>query len=108
MTTYADLYDVADDEAVVLRVHAQPGAGRSAVTGRHGAALKVKVAAPPVEGRANAAVAELLERTFGIKSDQVQLVGGETSRSKRFRLVGVTPELVDAAIEQALTSQPPR
>jgi uncharacterized protein (TIGR00251 family) len=101
MTTFADLYDVTDD-AVVLRVHTQPGAGRSAVMGRHGGALKVKVAAPPVDGRANEAVVELLARTLGIKASQVELVAGQSSRSKRFKLDGVTPELVDAALAQAL------
>jgi uncharacterized protein (TIGR00251 family) len=101
MTSFADLYDASDD-GVVLRVHTQPGAGRSAVMGRHGGALKVKVAAPPVEGRANEAVVELLVRTLGIKPSQVELLSGGSSRSKRFKLEGVTPELVDAALEQAL------
>ena len=103
VSSFADLYDVADD-SVTLRVHAQPGGGRSAVTGRHGGALKVKVAAPPVDGRANDAVAELLARTFGLKAAQVELVSGETSRSKRFRLDGVTPDVIDAALSQALGS----
>ena len=48
MTT--ELYDRAGDDAIVLRVHAQPGAGRSAIMGRYGDALKVKVAAPPKAG----------------------------------------------------------
>jgi uncharacterized protein (TIGR00251 family) len=101
MSTFEDLYDVSGDD-VVLRVHTQPGAGKSAVVGRHGGALKVKVAAPPVDGRANAAVAELLARTLGVKVGDVELVSGQASRSKRFRLVGVTPELVDAALDRAL------
>ena len=107
VSTFSDLYDVADD-IVTLRVHAQPGGGRSAVMGRHGGALKVKVAAPPVDGRANEAVAELLARTFGLKVAQVQLVSGESSRSKRFRLEGVTPDVVDAALAQVLGGAPGR
>lgn len=107
VSSFADLYDATDD-GVTLRVHAQPGGGRSAVMGRHGGALKVKVAAPPVEGRANAAVAELLARTFGLKAAQVELVSGDTSRSKRFRLDGVTPEVVDAALSQVLGGAPGR
>jgi uncharacterized protein (TIGR00251 family) len=102
VSSFADLYDATDD-SVVLRVHTQPGAGRSAVMGRHGGALKVKVAAPPVDGRANDAVVELLVRTFGLERSKVELVSGQSSRSKRFRLDGITPELVDAALAQALT-----
>ena len=79
VSSYADLYDVADD-IVTLRVHAQPGGGRSAVMGRQAGALKVKVAAPPIDDRANEAVAELLARTFGLKVAQVQLVSGASSR----------------------------
>lgn len=84
-----DLFQVGKDGEkgeVVLSVHVQPGAGRSAATGRHGTSLKVRVAAPPQGGRANAACADLLAETFGLKPAQVELVSGEASRMKRFRL----------------------
>ena len=88
-----ELFDVvergeSDDDPVgiVLRVHVQPGAGRSAVVGRHGDALKVKVAAPPEGGRANIAVTDLLAETLGVAKSDVTLVSGATSRAKRFRI----------------------
>lgn len=84
-----DLYRPAGDDGVVLQVHVQPGSGRSAVVGRHGTALKVRVAAPPVGGRANEACAEILAETFGLKTAQVELTGGQTSRSKTFALKGI-------------------
>ncbi len=84
-----DLFTTKGDDTVVLQVHVQPGSGRSAVVGRHGSSLKVRVAAPPVDGRANTACAEVLAEEFGLKTAQVSLVGGETSRSKTFTLAGL-------------------
>jgi uncharacterized protein (TIGR00251 family) len=80
-----DLYSTEDD-AVVLAVHVQPRAGRSAVLGRHGRALKLRVAAPPVDDRANAATVALLADEFGVPERDIELVAGERSRIKRFRL----------------------
>ena len=84
-----ELYRTEDDDTVVLHVHVQPGAGRSAVVGRHGAALKIRVAAAPEGGRANEACADLLAETFGLKRAQVELVNGQSSRAKQFKLTGV-------------------
>ena len=101
MTRPSDLYDV-DRDAVVLRVHVQPGAGRSAVVGRHGTSLKVRVAPPPVDGRANVAAAALVATTLGVKERDVELVSGQRSRLKRFRVVGVDVDDVDARLRRAL------
>ncbi len=83
-----DLYSIEDD-AVVLSVHVQPRAGRSAVLGRHGRALKLRVAAPPVDERANTAATALLAEEFGVPTGDVELVSGQRSRLKRFRIRGV-------------------
>ncbi|HEX9260551.1 MAG TPA: DUF167 domain-containing protein [Acidimicrobiales bacterium] len=103
---FDELFEI-DGDSVVLRVHVQPGSARAAVTGRHGDALKVKVAAPPLEGRANQAVAALLATTFGIKAGAVELVSGATSRSKRFRLTGIDEAAARAGIERALAPAAP-
>ena len=100
MTT--DLYDVRDDGSVDLRVHVQPGAGKTRVQGRYGDALKVSVGAPPQGGRANKAVTELLAALLGVKGDGVQLVAGDTNRAKRFRIKGVEVEDLDDRLERAL------
>jgi len=83
-----DLY-VLDGDHVVLAVHVQPRAGRSAVLGRHGNALRLRVAAPPVDDRANDAARTLLAEQFGIAPGDVELVAGQRSRLKRFRLSNV-------------------
>jgi uncharacterized protein len=100
-TRSSDLYDVERD-AVVLRVHVQPGAGRSSVVGRHGDSLKLRVAAPPVDGRANAAAVALIAAALGVKERDVELVSGERSRLKRFRVVGIDADDVEARLRQAL------
>src|SRR5439155_7161625 len=89
---------------ITLRVHVQPGAGRTAVVGRHGTSLKVRVAAPPEGGRANDACAALLAETFGVAPSAVELVSGGSSRMKRFRLTGVDldefTKLLEAAVDE--------
>jgi uncharacterized protein (TIGR00251 family) len=98
----ADLYDVQKDGSVDLRVHVQPGAGRTLVRGRYGDALKVSVGAPPQGGRANKAVAELLVEILGVKADAVSLVAGDTNRAKRFRIKGLELEDLDDRLERAM------
>ena len=83
---HTPLYSVNDDGSVELNVHAQPGAGRTQITGRHGDALKIRVAVPPEHGRANDALAKVLAEVFGIAAGGVSITAGEKSRTKRFRL----------------------
>jgi hypothetical protein len=72
--------------AVVLTLHVQPGAKRTEVAGAHGDALKVRLAAPPVEGKANAELLRFLAAAFGVPARAVTLVRGETSRQKVVRV----------------------
>ena len=95
-----DLFRTDGDDTVVLHVHVQPAAGRSAVVGRHGAALKVRVAAAPEGGRANEACADLLAETFGLTRAQVELVSGPSSRAKQFRLSRVEVDAFRARLER--------
>ena len=107
-TSVDDLFTVSGDDGVVLNVHTQPAAGRTAVVGRHGTALKVRVAAPPVGGRANTACADLLADTFGVKPAQVELVNGAGSRAKQFKLSGVDIEEFRARLDRAVgAGRPP-
>jgi len=103
-----DLFDVESTEegpvAIVLRVRVQPGAGRSSVTGRHGNALALRVAAPPIDGRANVQCVELVADIFGVRKSQVELVSGEKSREKRIRITGIDPARARDAIAQELRS----
>jgi uncharacterized protein len=80
--------EVADGEvAIVLALHVQPGAKRTEVAGTHGDALKVRLAAPPVDGKANAELLRFLADAFDVPLRHATLVRGETSRAKVVRIV---------------------
>jgi uncharacterized protein len=81
---------------LVVSIHAQPGARTTEVAGLHGDALKVRVAAPALEDRANAALVDYLAEIFKVPKRQVTLVSGAKSREKRFEVQGskVDPETV--------------
>lgn len=74
------------ERAVLLEVRIQPGARRSEARGSWNGRLKLAVAAPPEDGRANTAAAGLLAELFGLRPSAVELVRGHSSRSKVFRL----------------------
>lgn len=76
-----------------LAIKAIPNAPRSEVVGWLGEALKVKVHAPPVEGRANEALCEFLAEKLGLPRRAVTVLRGDTSRQKMLRIDGLT--LVD-------------
>ncbi len=84
----------ADGDGVVLTLHIQPGAKRTECAGLHGEALKIRLAAPPVDGKANEALVAFLAKALGVPKSRVELVSGEASRAKRVRVAGVDAELV--------------
>ena len=78
----------------LLTLHIQPGAKKSEVVGLHGDALKVRVASPPVDGKANEALVAFIADQLGLPKRAVQLVRGDTSRAKT---VLVTASEIDPA-----------
>lgn len=75
-----------EDGAIVLALHVQPGAKRTGVAGTHGGALKVRLAAPPVDGKANDELVRFLAEAFGVPRRNVTIVRGEASRDKTVRV----------------------
>lgn len=84
---------------VTLAVRAQPGAKKTAIVGVYGegaaSQLKIAVQAPPVEGKANAALIELLAELCGLPRNRIELQAGELNRSKVFLLRGITREAAE-------------
>lgn len=71
---------------LILSIHTQPRASRDELVGPHGDSLKVRITAPPVEGKANAHLMKFLAKVFGVPKSQVSFLSGETGRSKRLRI----------------------
>ena len=89
---------LADGKGVTLRLHIQPGAKKTEVAGPHGEALKIRLAAPPVDGKANACLIALLAERLGVAKASISLVSGDTSRAKRVRVDGVAAAPAKAAL----------
>ena len=100
MSHYPELGEV--EGGVTIDVHVQPGAGRTEVVGRHGDALKLRVAATPTGDRANEAVVELVAREFNLKSAAVHLTSGASNRRKRLKLDGVEVKDAERMIDRLL------
>ena len=81
-------------DRVQIRVHAQPGAKKTEVVGLHGDAIKIRIQAPPLEGRANEELARFLAETIGLSRSQVNLLRGDKSRAKVFEVSGASIDLV--------------
>lgn len=73
---------------MILDLHVQPGASRSEFAGEHGGRIKVRLAAPPVEGRANQALVEFLADYFEVPRRNVRITAGLKSRRKRVVVEG--------------------
>ena len=100
----------ATAEGVTLAVRAQPGAKRTAINGIYGegrsAQLKIALHAPPLDGRANAALIAFAAATFGLPNASVELLSGESSRSKVILLRGATLARAAAVLTQHLGHLP--
>jgi uncharacterized protein (TIGR00251 family) len=82
----------------MLRLHVQPGARRSEIAGLHGDCLKIRLAAPPVEGKANAALVAFLADLLGLSKAAIQLRSGAASRRKTVRVEGAATARLLAAL----------
>lgn len=89
---------VADGSGVTLRLHIQPGAKKTEVVGLHGEALKIRLAAAPVDGKANACLLAFLADRLDVAKSAVSLLSGDSSRAKRVRITGIEPSLVNARL----------
>ncbi|HEY0080116.1 MAG TPA: DUF167 domain-containing protein [Pyrinomonadaceae bacterium] len=86
---------------ITFAVRVVPRASRNAVAGEHDGALRVRLAAPPVEGAANEELKRFLARTLGVAPRAVEIVSGHTSRLKTIRVAGLDPARLLSLVEDS-------
>lgn len=95
----------ATPAGVTLAVRAQPGATKTAIVGVYGesadAQLKIAVHAPPIDGKANSALISFLASFFGVGKNEVEIIRGQSSRSKVFLLRGVSLKDAKSKLDSA-------
>ena len=92
---------VAADGRITLTLHIQPGAKKTEFAGLHGDALKIRLAAPPIDGKANEALIKFVAETLKLPKSAVNLKSGQTSRRKVLEVSGSS----QAAIAQLAGNQ---
>lgn len=79
-----------DNEGITINVRVVPRASRNEIAGLHGDAVKIRLQAPPVDGKANAALIKFLASRLDVARRQVTILSGESGRQKRVRINGIS------------------
>jgi hypothetical protein len=85
--------------AIEFRVRVIPRSSRSEIAGEHDGVIKVKLTSPPVDGTANAEIIKLFAKKLGVSKSAVEIVSGETSRTKQLRITGATAEALRTILD---------
>jgi uncharacterized protein (TIGR00251 family) len=83
---------------ITIGVRVTPRSSRSEVVGFEDGVLKVRISASPVDNAANAELIKVLAKTLNVPKSSIEIISGQTSRVKRVRVGGLTPELLNARL----------
>ena len=86
------------DGALTFKVRVVPRASRSEIVGEHDGALRVRIAAPPVDGAANDELVRLLARAFGVPRSAIDITAGHASKLKTVRVAGGQPSVLSRQV----------
>ena len=78
-----------NNNSLILKIKVEPRSSKSGIVGPYGDSLKVKLTSPPVEGKANQELIEVLAKEYGIPKREVKILSGHNSKNKTVRLAGV-------------------
>ncbi|MBK6751190.1 MAG: YggU family protein [Pyrinomonadaceae bacterium] len=84
---------------VTFTVRVVPRASKSEIIGEHDGALKVRIASPPVDGAANTELIKLLAKQLGVSKSNVEIIGGQTSKTKQIRITGITTAQIASVLK---------
>lgn len=89
--------------AIIFTIRVVPRASKSEIVGAMGdGVLKIRVAAPPVDGAANTEIVKLLAKTFDVSRSAIEILSGQTSKTKQIRIPGLSsPDFLDSLPETA-------
>jgi uncharacterized protein (TIGR00251 family) len=83
------------ENGITFSVRVQPRASRSEIVGEIDGSLKIRIAAPPVDGEANAECVRFLARHFGVSKNNVEIISGLSSKNKVIRIAGIKSDQFD-------------
>jgi uncharacterized protein (TIGR00251 family) len=86
---------IESGNSLVFKVQVVPRASRSQIVGEHNGALRVRIAASPVEGAANEELIKTLAKAFGVPRRNIEITSGHTSRTKQVTITGSNPEMLN-------------
>ena len=92
---------MAENPDVILDVHIQPRASKDEIVGFHGDRLKIRITAPPVDGKANQHLLSFLADVFKVPKRNVVLLAGETGREKRIKII--SPRVIPIGIQPTMS-----
>ena len=82
------------DGAVTIRIRVQPRASRTEIAGEHAGAIKMRVAAPPVDGKANEECRRFLAKLLKVGATSIEIISGDSSRDKVIRVSNISARRV--------------
>ena len=79
----------ASRPVVSVKIKVEPRSSKSGIAGLYGDALKVKLTSPPVDGKANKELVEVLAKAFGVRKSDIEIVSGKNAKNKLVRITGI-------------------
>lgn len=90
---------IEKDGSIIFSIRVVPRASRNQIVGEHSGALKIHLTSPPIDGAANAELVKLLAKQFGVAKSDIEIVAGETSKSKRIKIANLSQSEFEEVIK---------